>query len=101
LPARAILLHEEPGASGDGIRATIESNVVSRPGGTRVVYSEEITLAGDPGAESHFRALVRALQIPGLPTATLWVDATMPETLLERELLPLTDRLVLDTGSCV
>lgn len=102
LPARAIMLaREDAAASADApVRATIESNVVSRPGGTRVVYSEEITLTGGAGADAHFGALVRALQVPGLPTATLWIDTTMSEALLLRELLPASDRLVIDTGNC-
>jgi glucose-6-phosphate dehydrogenase assembly protein OpcA len=105
LPARALVLFEEPGAPAEGeacdlIRATIESNVVSRAGGTRIVYSEQITLSGPPGVDEHFGALVRALQIPGLPTATLWLDPAMPEGLLRGELLPVTDRLIVDTGGC-
>jgi glucose-6-phosphate dehydrogenase assembly protein OpcA len=103
MPARVLVLVEEPESSApeveDSVRATIESNLVARPSGARVVYSEEITLRGRRG-DARFGALVRALQIPGLPTATLWADATMPEALLRRQLLALTDRLVLDTGSC-
>jgi len=106
LPARVLVLVEEPeaahGADADrdeGVRATIESNVVARSSGARVVYSEEITLRGRRG-DARFGALVRALQVPGLPTATLWSDATMPEGLLRRQILPETDRLVLDTGLC-
>lgn len=109
LPARALVLHEEAGPGGaagtetgpeDRISATIESNVVSRSGGARMVSAEQITLIGPPGSEDRFGALVRALLIPGLPTATLWLDATLPDGLLVRELLPLTDRLVVDSGSC-
>jgi glucose-6-phosphate dehydrogenase assembly protein OpcA len=109
LPARVLVLVEEPetapaaqGAGAeqdDGVRATIESNVVARSSGARVVYSEEITLRGRRG-DARFGSLVRALQVPGLPTATLWTDATMPEALLRRQILPETDRLVLDTGQC-
>jgi glucose-6-phosphate dehydrogenase assembly protein OpcA len=65
-----------------------------------VVYSEEITLVGPSGAEGHFGAMVRALQVPGVRTATLWMDAAMPSTLLTRELMPVTRRLIVDTGSC-
>ncbi len=104
VPVRAITLcldDRQKGAGAEGLSATIESNVVSQPGGGRVVYSEEITLCGPVGAETHFGALVRALQIPGVPTAALWMDATMPAALLTRELLPVTDRLIVDTGSCV
>jgi glucose-6-phosphate dehydrogenase assembly protein OpcA len=110
VPARVLLLVEEPGAEADvrateaageaSVRATIESNVVARSSGSRVVYSEEITLRGGVAGDVHFGSLVRALQIPGLPTATFWTDPTMPEALLRRQLRPATDRLVLDTGRC-
>jgi glucose-6-phosphate dehydrogenase assembly protein OpcA len=112
VPVRAIMLAQEldgeaQDATSQALRATIESNVVSRPNGARVVYSEEITLRGrggdevDGGTGAHFGALVRALQIPGLPTATFWLDVAMPESLLRRQLLPVTDRLVVDTGTCL
>ena len=58
-------------------------------------------VAGPPGAEAHFGALVRALQVPGVPTATFWMDPAMPASLLTRELLPMTSRLVLDTTACL
>jgi hypothetical protein len=81
------------------VQATIESNVVSHPGGARLVYSEEITLTGPARAEGHFGALVRALQIAGVPTALFWMDPALPLSLL-KELLPVTDRLVTDTTIC-
>jgi hypothetical protein len=83
------------------LEATIESNVVSQPGGARMVYSEEITIAGPASAEGHFGALVRALTVAGVPTATFWLDPGAPETLLARELLSVTDRLVFDTTACL
>jgi glucose-6-phosphate dehydrogenase assembly protein OpcA len=105
LPARVLVLAEEPEAAApadatdDGVKASIESNIVARSSGARVVYSEEITLRGRRG-DARFGSLVRALVIPGLPTATLWPDVTMSEALLRRQLLSATDRLVLDTGRC-
>ncbi|HEY2731507.1 MAG TPA: glucose-6-phosphate dehydrogenase assembly protein OpcA [Polyangia bacterium] len=103
MPARVLMLVEEPETATreaeDNVRATIESNLVARSSGARVVYSEEITLRGRRG-DARFGSLVRALLLPGLPTATLWTDVTMPEALLRRQLLAATDRLVLDTGSC-
>jgi hypothetical protein len=106
MPARVLVLVEEPGAAeptaeltAADLRATIECNLVARASGARAVYSEEITLAGRRG-DAHFGPLVRALLMPGLPTATLWSDPTMPESLLRRQLLPVTDRLILDTGAC-
>ena len=77
LPTRAITLCLEDGGTGQ-VEATIESNVVAQPGGTRVVYSEEITLVGPARAEAHFGALVRALQIPGVPLALFWIDPPSP-----------------------
>jgi glucose-6-phosphate dehydrogenase assembly protein OpcA len=103
LPTRTITLclDEAPAAGArGGVQASIENNVASQPGGTRMVYSEEITLTGPRGAEAHFGAIVRGLGIPGVPTATFWLDPALPASLLERELLPATDRLVLDTGGC-
>jgi glucose-6-phosphate dehydrogenase assembly protein OpcA len=102
LPARVITLCRGWGSVTGGISATIESNVVSRAGGTRQVFAEEITLTGegDDAVEHHFGALVRSLQIPSLPTATLWIDSTAVESLLTNELLPTSDRLVVDTGRC-
>lgn len=103
LPTRTITLcldDEPPAGPGAGVQATIENNVVSQPAGARMVYSEEITLIGPRGAEAHFGAIVRGLGIPGVPTATFWLDPALPPSLLEKELLPATDRLVLDTGGC-
>lgn len=102
LPARVLMLAAEDEASSlaeDEVTASLESNVVARASGSRVVYSEEITLRSRRG-EVHFGGLVRALQIPGLPTATLWLDATMSQALLRRQLLAGADRLVVDTGRC-
>jgi glucose-6-phosphate dehydrogenase assembly protein OpcA len=102
LPARVITLCRGWGSALAGISATIESNVVSRPGGARLVFAEEITLTGEGAQpdERHFGALVRSLQIPSLPTATLWFDASPADSLLSNELLPVSDRLVIDTGRC-
>ncbi len=100
VPVRAIALCLDDTVAGQPLSATIDTNVVSQPGGGRVVYCEEISLIGPPGAEAHFGAMVRALQVPGVRTATLWMDATMPSALLARELLPVTRRLIIDTASC-
>jgi hypothetical protein len=100
LPTRTLTLCLDAQRTGP-LEATIESNVVSQPGGARMVYSEEITIAGPPSAEGHFGALVRALQVAGVPTATFWLDPGAPETLLARELMSVTSRLVFDTTTCL
>jgi hypothetical protein len=101
LPTRTLTLCLDDARAGGGLEATIESNVVSQPGGARMVYSEEITIAGPLGAERHFGALVRALQVAGVPTATFWLDPATPDSLLARELLSVTDRLIFDTTACL
>jgi len=100
LPTRTLTLCLDD-AQRDGLEATIESNVVSPPGGARMVYSEEITIAGPASEQGHFGALVRALQVAGVPTATFWLDPGVPESLLVRELMPVTSRLVFDTTACL
>jgi glucose-6-phosphate dehydrogenase assembly protein OpcA len=101
LPTRTLTLCLDDAQRGGALEATIESNVVSQPGGARMVYSEEITIAGPISAERHFGALVRALQVAGVPTATFWLDPDAPESLLTRELLSVTNRLVFDTTACL
>ena len=100
VPVRAIALCIDDASGGSALTATIDTNVVAQPGGGRVVYCEEIALVGPPGSEAHFGAIVRALQVPGVRTATLWMDAAMPSALLAKELLPATRRLIIDTASC-
>ena len=74
---------------------------MSQPGGARMVYSEEITIAGPASAEAHFGALVRALQVAGRADGDVLARPGAPESLLARELLPVTDRLVFDTTACL
>src|SRR6185312_14940759 len=66
VPVRAIALCLDETAGDQPLTATIDSNVVSQPSGGRTVYCEEISLMGPPGAETHFGAMVRALQVPGV-----------------------------------
>jgi glucose-6-phosphate dehydrogenase assembly protein OpcA len=101
LPTRTLTLCLDEARRGGALQATIESNVVSQPGGARMVYSEEITIAGPMAAEGHFGALVRALQVAGVPTATFWMDPGAPESLLSRQLMSVTSRLVFDTTACL
>ena len=104
LPARAIVLciDDDAGArpQGSRIEATVESNLVAHPEGGRLVYSEQITLIGPPGCEPHFGALVRGFGIPGIPTAVFWLEPALAGPALARELLPLADRVVLDSTAC-
>ncbi len=102
LPARAIVLciDDDAATAAGRIEATVESNLVAHPEGGRLVYSEQITLIGPPGCEPHFGALVRGLGIPGIPHGGLLVEPALVGPALARELLPLADRVVLDSTAC-
>jgi glucose-6-phosphate dehydrogenase assembly protein OpcA len=100
IPARMIVIGRNDASRSRDIRSTIASNVVSRADGAGVVCSEEITLTGPSRIDGHFGALVSALRIPSLPTATFSIDSAAMDGLVTRELLPLSDRLVIDTGQC-
>ncbi len=99
VPARVIVLsYDGHEASGPELGATVESNVVSTPGGARTISSEEITLTARGAGVEHFAPLARALTAPGLPTALLWIDDPPARGRLMRQLLMLSGRLVVDTG---
>ena len=102
MPARVITLCRGRGTRWPASRRPSRATSCRAPAARRLVYAEEITLTGEGAAadERHFGALVRALQIPSLPTATLWFDASPADSLLSNELLPVSDRLVIDTGRC-
>ena len=100
LPARAIVLASTmTPPSRRSVEATVESNLVAHPEGGRLVYSEQITSIGPPGCEPHFGALVRGLGSPGSHGGLL-VEPALVGPALARELLPLADRVVLDSSAC-
>jgi 6-phosphogluconolactonase len=105
-PARVLMLQAAPSAnveravatSASTLRAWISANCQLAPAGGKLLCSEEVTLDASEGGEEHLPPLVRALQVPDVPTALLWLGPP-PRSLprLER-LLAGAERLVLDTG---
>lgn len=101
LPARVIHLEQRRAAeaqeAGKEVEAWVNTCCVHTSGRARMVCCEEIHLAGyGKKGHSHFPALVRALLVPDLPTALLWLDDMQPEGRVLSELLELSDRIIID-----
>lgn len=102
IPARVIHLEEwrdeSAPVSGKEIEVRVGTNCLVAPGGHKMVCCEEINIAGfgDKG-HSHFPALVRALLVPDLPVALLWLDNVPRKGRVLGQLLRMTDRVLVDT----
>jgi len=98
IPARVIVLaHSESSISSD-IQSSTASAVVRSTNGVGAGYSEEIILTGPRRSEEDFGPLVLALQLPDVPTATLWIESPAMDGAITKALLPLSHLLVVDTG---
>lgn len=99
VPSRTLILKPRPYASGTEIEAWVSANCQIAPGGGKLLCTEEITIEGRgrDGVE-HMPSLIRALQVPDVPTALWWAGVPPTETSAVRILLSGVDRLVFDTG---
>jgi hypothetical protein len=101
IPSRVIRLHlhEAKDAPPDrDVQAWVATHCAPHPDGGGTIFAEEVTLAayGEKGA-SHFPPLVRALRVPDLPTALLWLHGLPPKGRLLGQLLQASERLVVDS----
>lgn len=103
VPSRTLVLKPRPYATVGGdtkeIEAWVSANCQIAPGGGKLLCTEEITIEGRgrDGVE-HIPSLIRALQVPDVPTALWWAGAPPTETSAVRILLSGVDRLVFDTA---
>lgn len=99
VPSRTLVLKPRPYASGTEIEAWVTANCQIAPGGGKLLCTEEITIEGrgNAGVE-HLPSLIRALQVPDVPTALWWAGAPPTDTSAVRLLLTGVDRLVFDTA---
>ena len=88
---------EKPAGAGD-VQCWVSTLCHVASGGKRQVSTEEIRLTGygDAGGK-HFPALVRALLVPDLPVALVWLGALPHRGRLLGQLLNLSDRILVDT----
>lgn len=102
MPARVIhlmaLAAEAAPEPGKEVEARVGSHCLISRGNARMVCCEAIHLNGfGEAGQSHFPAALRALLVPHLPVALLWLDEVPHQGRLLGELLALSDRLLVDT----
>jgi hypothetical protein len=101
VPARVIRLQPQDAKlapQGKDVQAWVTTHCMPNASGGGTVYAEEVTLAGygDVGA-SHFPPLVRALRVPDLPMALLWLHELPPKGRLVGQLLQSAERVLVDS----
>lgn len=99
VPARSLVLDMRAEAGERDLEAWISANCQVAPGGGKLLCSEEITIAARAGGRARVPALVRALLVPDVPTAALWLGPA-PGGDDVRALASLTEvaqRLVIDS----
>lgn len=74
VPSRAIVLIPRPNESGKEVEAYVSANCQVAPGGKgKLLCSEEITILTRGAGDRFVPSLVRALLVPDVPTALLWI----------------------------
>ncbi len=99
VPSRALVLKPRPFATGKEIDAWVSANCQIAPGGGKLLCTEEITIEarGRAGGE-HLPGLMRALNVPDVPTALWWAGPPPTDPAAARLLLAGVDRLVFDSA---
>ncbi len=97
LASRTLVIRTRPAkAKHPELESWISANCILAGGGGKLVCSEEITLASRGTGSRHIAGLVRALLVPGIPTALVSADPPDETNSLQSGLLDLADRLVTD-----
>jgi hypothetical protein len=97
LASRTLVL--ETHADEDGaapLESWISANCALSDDGSKVVCSEEITIASRGDGDGHLPNLVRALLVPDVPSAVAWVGAPPRRPEVGLDLVRTVDRLVVD-----
>lgn len=102
VPSRLLRLELRPEAEapsgGKAVSAWVNTKCNISPGGGHQICTEEIGISGfGKKGQAHFPALVRALLVPDLPVALVWLDSAPHKGRLLRDLLRLSDRILVDT----
>jgi hypothetical protein len=102
VPSRLIRLRAEAVPAGAALQREVDAWVSTRcnlsAGGGHQICTEEIQVVGHgASSQSHFPALVRAMLVPDLPVALVWLDHPPHKGRLLRDLLRLCDRILIDS----
>jgi len=102
VPSRMIRLRAQPAdqapRAGQEVEAWVSTRCNLSPGGGHQICTEEIQVVGygEPSL-AHFPALVRALLVPDLPVALVWLAEPPRKGRLLRDLLRMSNRILIDT----
>lgn len=95
LANRSLVLRTKPrGQPAESLSSFISANCVLADGGGKRVCSEEVTLVADEDGLDHLPGLVRALLVPGVPTAVIFGGLPAADSPVQAELVKLADRVV-------
>lgn len=95
IATRALVLKTAPeGSPGPELESWISANCILAGGGGKLVCSEEVAIAARGAGERHLPALVRALLVPGVPSAAVFAGVHPPDRPLADALVQIADRLV-------
>jgi glucose-6-phosphate dehydrogenase assembly protein OpcA len=102
VPSRTLMLKPRPYAAvvdGKDVDAWVSANCQIAPGGGKLLCTEEVTVEarGKSGVDT-IPGIIRALQVPDVPTALWWAGPPPTDPSAVRILLSGVDRLVFDTS---
>jgi len=105
VPSRVIRLEvgsEDYCATAPQLEAKVSTHCITIPGGGLEICAEEILLVacGEEGI-NHFPALVRALLVPDIPVALVWLGSLPHKGRILKQLISLSQRMLIDTQSSV
>ena len=101
LASRALVLRTHPEQVGrPEVQSWISANCILDSGGGKLVCSEEISLESGGDGWKHLPGLVRALLVPGVPTAVVFGSVPDPEDVLAGSLMAAADRVVVHSAAC-
>jgi glucose-6-phosphate dehydrogenase assembly protein OpcA len=98
-PARVLMLRSGTPGTGHELEAWISANCHVAPGGGKLMCSEEVTIATRGRGDEHVPSLVRALLVPDVPTALYWAGPPPRDLTEARQLVEMSDRLIVDSGA--
>jgi glucose-6-phosphate dehydrogenase assembly protein OpcA len=100
LAARALVLRTS--AEGEAeLESWISANCILAEGGSKLVCSEEITIAAKNEGERHLPGLVRALLVPAVPTAAVFAGAPPPNSSPLAAVAKQAERIVTDVDRSI
>jgi glucose-6-phosphate dehydrogenase assembly protein OpcA len=98
VPTRTIIVRTLPNATGAEVEAFVTANCQVAPGGGKMLCTEEITIEARGRGVDHVPSLLRALQVPDIPTASLFVGQPPSDPARVRGLVVGADRVIVDSA---